>query len=392
MIEQAETAAKSGAYRFHPPFRLLSRLGTVDIRDIEIPDNRGWMTPISISRSPGAARPLIVLLGGGIGEAATASQGWAMTRLVSPILEKADLLFVDPAGTGFGQSSSVTRISDVENDAAITAHTIIRWLELAEARPSRIILLGEDYGGRRATNVLNHLYRLPAAMPSRLILMDSCLNPAMDTLAPANPPAYAIAFPTLVAQAWSRHRRGSLGQRVEEARGLALARIVPALMRGSRFPAEERAALRRQMVALVEVEELAARIGVDLKVDLPAPPVTNDAARATVGALLGFDGGYTARNPEIVRRWDWWSGKGRLDFENLDAATDLLTAMARQDDLKVLLLTSAFNTRTPAFASELSLRDLPGDRVAVRSLATDRLNGSRLEPAALSAIGAFVVG
>jgi len=148
----------------------------------EAPDHRIWYSFRPANLMP-KTRPLAVFFNGGPGSATSNvlfSFGTGPVKQVDPTgdatsltlvsnshswTEFANLLYIDAPGTGFsyplphaGNTTNDVGI-DIDDDAGIFLRVILQFLRRHPAlRANRIILVGESYGGTRATLMLHYLY------------------------------------------------------------------------------------------------------------------------------------------------------------------------------------------------------------------------------------------
>jgi len=184
------------------------------------------------------------------------------------LLDVADLVFIDPAGTGYGrllEPSFAERVWSSDGDADYIADVIRAWTE-AEGRASDSkVLLGESYGAQRAVDVAHRLSCLGAHSPckpqpvSGLVLVSQSLAMINTTQRPNNVQGIAVGLPTLAALAWYHGRipraDRSLESVVREAADFADRTYLPALFRGNDISSVERRAVAAGLAALTGLSE-----------------------------------------------------------------------------------------------------------------------------------------
>ena len=166
-------------------------------------------------------------------------------------LDVADIVFIDPASTGF------SRVADgvdpkgyfsVTADAQQVAQFIVAWSQAHRRMDSPKYLIGESYGTNRAAAVANQLQKMPQSVNLQgVVLMGQALNIIEFSQRPANLVSYAVSLPTLAAIAWS-HGKVDLGGKTfdqfeDEVRLFARTDYLEALFPGAALPQERRAAI-----------------------------------------------------------------------------------------------------------------------------------------------------
>jgi carboxypeptidase C (cathepsin A) len=165
----------------------------------------------------------------------------------SSLFDSADLVFVDPPGTGLDPHPAPAHALGAEPDAALFADAIATWLADNGREEADVFLLGESYGTIRAALISARLERRHPTFRLRgIALLGQCLNAQEVTQRPGNYAGYVAALPFVAATAWY-HGLGAHGGRpledvVSEAREFAVTEYATALTSGS-WPAAVRQAL-----------------------------------------------------------------------------------------------------------------------------------------------------
>lgn len=170
-------------------------------------------------------------------------------------LDQADLVFFDPASTGFSRVAPGKRPQDyfsVTSDAQQVTAFIEAWLKRHGREGSPVFILGESYGTNRAATVAAQLATLPTPIPvSGVVLFGQALNIIEYAQRPANIISYAVSLPTLAAIAWYHGKVDSRGQDfegfVDAARVYARTTYLPALFRGAQLSAAEQADVAQKL-------------------------------------------------------------------------------------------------------------------------------------------------
>ena len=140
--------------------------GRVAIRDTESGEPHGYMFYTAYRVASDRQRPLVFLWNGGPGANSTLLHFEAFGpkrlqegRLIDnseTLLTVADLVFVDPIGTGFSRPAKAEYASEFYNtlgDIASVTEFVRAWLLLHDATGSPIFLIGESWGAGRAGSV-----------------------------------------------------------------------------------------------------------------------------------------------------------------------------------------------------------------------------------------------
>ena len=150
----------------------VAEVGRIAIRDVETTEALGYMGYIAYRVPSSSPRPLIFVWNGGPGaNSATLhfevagprrGEGDHLVDNAETWLTSADLVFVDPIGTGFSRPTS-TQAADqfygTVGDVASVAEFVRSWLLLHDAQDRPVYLAGESWGAGRAASVGYRLLR-----------------------------------------------------------------------------------------------------------------------------------------------------------------------------------------------------------------------------------------
>lgn len=317
------------------------------------------------------------------------------------LLDRTDLVFIDPVGTGFSRPTSEGTDADfhsIDGDVASVGEFIERWLNAHGRWDSPRFLCGESYGTTRAAGLSKYLGEQGITC-NGLVLISVALdantfiwNSGMETAFVLHLPSYAVA-------AW--HHGKIAGDTVESvaeaARDFAKGPYLQALFAGNRIDAAQREAV---LAGLERHTGVSAALWDqhDLRIE------QGDFCRhllAAEGKVVGrFDARYTAENatpgqrgecPDpsydevigpfaagqntLLRRelgvkdlppyalinvkanqgWThdrkWWEGV-------FNVSDRLRTAMLAQPSLQVLVANGWYDLATPFYATEYTLDHL----------------------------------
>lgn len=170
-------------------------------------------------------------------------------------LDAVDMVFVDPATTGFSRVSGATHPEDyfsVPTDAAQLSAFVREWLKAHGRTGAPVYLFGESYGTNRAAAMAGQLSQGPDPLPlAGVFLYGQAVNIIEYVQRPNNVTSYVASLPTLAITGWYHgrvERRGrSFEQFIEEARAFAKSDYLTALYQGNALPAAEQARIAARL-------------------------------------------------------------------------------------------------------------------------------------------------
>ncbi|MEO0438394.1 MAG: carboxypeptidase [Pseudomonadota bacterium] len=242
--------------------------GTLEMKDDEgKPVAHFGYTAYVRAGANGAERPIMFAYNGGPGSASM----WLHMGILGPqrtvvndtefttegpfrrvnnefsVLDKADLVMIDPVGTGFSRPVGEAKGEDfwgVDNDIKSVANFIARYISDNGRWSSPKYLLGESYGGIRSGGVAYRLLTSHSIALNGVILV----SPYMDFIAGQagikNDLPYINYFTTYAATAWYHDaiedKPESLTEFLASADAFAKEVYAPVLLKGHRASNEER--------------------------------------------------------------------------------------------------------------------------------------------------------
>lgn len=257
-------------------FGYTAKAGTMMIRDkAGKPAAEIGYTAYSRPAAKGAAaRPVIFAFNGGPGS----SSVWLHVGMLGPkrvqandsgptplsqlkvvdnpfgMLDKADIVMIDPVGTGFGRAICGKKDGDfwsVDADAESVGRFIVQYLGQNDLWASPKYILGESYGTIRAAVVLNWLRTQRISFNGAILLGIATDIEIIHTQLPGNDRPYPVFVPGFAATAWYHklipESAGPLEPFLEEARRFALGPYTTALMKGNALTDAERDAIAQEM-------------------------------------------------------------------------------------------------------------------------------------------------
>lgn len=167
------------------------------------------------------------------------------------ILDRADLVMIDPVGTGFSRVIGKGQGTDfwgVDQDARSVSDFIVRFLNESGRWSSPKYILGESYGGMRSGAVAYLLLARHNVALNGVILVSPYMDVASGNADMPLDLAYVNFLPTYAATAWYHeaipNRPADLRAFLREAETFTRDVYAPVLFKGAKAsPAERRAAL-----------------------------------------------------------------------------------------------------------------------------------------------------
>jgi carboxypeptidase C (cathepsin A) len=329
------------------------------------------------------------------------------------LLDVADLVFIDPPGTGFShltQGTDPKKYYGLRQDGRAVAEVIRRWINDNSRWSSPKYLGGESYGTSRTAMVVDELEgsTYNDVGLNGLILISTILDFAGREPTPGNEMAYVITLPNMAAAAYyhGKVQAPSVEAIVEEARRFAIGPFASALLKGQDLPAEERASVRKELSRLTGLseeyleqadlrvtdqrfyKELLRDRGLTIgRLDARYTGKDYDNAGETPDndpSFYGIDAGYTAAINQWARetlgyetnreyqsigsvgsQWDWSLGGGRGRQAYLNIAPLIGQAMRQNSQLRLFNAQGYYDFATPFFGAEYSLKrtGIPQDRI-----------------------------
>ena len=315
------------------------------------------------------------------------------------VLDVADLVFIDPASTGFSRVSAGKRPEDyfsVVADGQQVSDFIAGWLRAHGRLASPKYVFGESYGTIRAAEVADLLAKAPEPVAlDGVFLMGQALNIVEFSQRPGNVVSYMVSLPTLAAIAWYHGKVDKTGMTfprfLDAARRFARTNYLDALVQGDQIepatagrvaadlqrftgvPAafylanglritKER--FRTQLLkdqglvlGLYDARYTASPQSRDNASDASAAiePAIHAAFRAYLRADLEVDWSEPYITASPVRGLDGWGWGATTPFSDWPYMDLIGDAMRREPHLRVLMGIGYFDTSTTTGATEYAL-------------------------------------
>ncbi|PNU05648.1 peptidase S10 [Novosphingobium guangzhouense] len=376
---------------------------------------------IAQTKDDPAQRPILFVFNGGPGASSSplhmqalgprrfVGQGDAMHLEDNPhsLLDVADLVFIDPVGTGASmpvKDRDASGFWGVGGDARSVSAMIDAWVKANGRTASPRVLVGESYGTSRALAVLNEDMAAKKPLPAGVVLLSLAIGDADGPVL-----SEAMHLPTFAAVAWYHQAIERGGRTVEQHYAAALhfaqTEYASALMQGPSLPAAERRQVAERMAALIgipaaTIEAKNLRLdNYDFMLSLLAdkglrtgqldgrakraiaesklrPPFDDPSMSLGSGTSAGIESylkdelGYAVPSPYrslnlgINFKWNWDKEYGG-SYRAMSFAPYLKAAMEARPDLKVFAGGGYYDITTPVYAGQFALEQagVPADRV-----------------------------
>jgi carboxypeptidase C (cathepsin A) len=331
------------------------------------------------------------------------------------LLDKADLVFIDPVGTGFSHAVGKTQNKDfwgVDQDVKMFAQFISIYTNRNNRWNSPKFLIGESYGTFRSAALGNYLQSHDGMYINGIVLISSVLNLGTISFNPGDDTPYILYLPSYAATAAYQKvladPPSDLNAFLAEARKFAATEYADALMKGSNITSAEKADIAKKLSHFTGLSEdylLKADLRVSLsqfnvelersrglttgrydsRYTMPTYDLLTEYAEedpsyvAVRGAFTAAFNSYTReelkvtieRSYEVLSsepgsNWDWkHHGPGSSGFfpGSANVAGDLIQALMANPHLHVQVENGFYDMATPFFATEYTMDHLflPGN-------------------------------
>ena len=321
------------------------------------------------------------------------------------ILDKTDLVFIDPVSTGFSRAvpgEEAKQFHGFKKDIESVGDFILLYLGRYKRWGSPKFLIGESYGTTRAGGLSGYLQERHGTYLNGIMLVSVVLNFQTIRFAPGNDLPYILYLPTYAATALYHDKLETDAQFesfVDEVREFAMGEYTTALMQGSALSDNQRANITQQLAKYtgltaeyIEQTDLRINIMRFCKELLRGEGRTvgrfdsryKGIDRDTAGEMFEYDpssavvqGAYTAMLNYYVRDelefasdlpyeilsrrvhpWDY----GEHQNEYVNVADTLRKAMTTNPALKVFVANGYYDLATPFLASEYTFSHLGLDK------------------------------
>jgi len=325
------------------------------------------------------------------------------------LLDKTDLVFIDPVGTGYSRAVGKAQDKDfwgIDSDVKSFSQFINIYVTRNSRWNSPKFLIGESYGTFRSAALSNYLQSHDGMYLNGIVLISTVLDLGTLSFNPGDDMPYIFYLPSYAATAWYHKvledRPADLNAFLNEVKQFASTEYASALMKGSKLPEAEKGQVLKKLSRYTGLSEDYLRKA-DLRVNLPqfmaelqrsrglttgrldarfSGPETDLLAEfaaydpletATTGPFTAVfnsyvrdelkfteDRKYEVLNEEANRQWDWKHHSGEnFGFPGSpNVEGDLLQAMVSNPHLHVQAENGLFDLATPFFATEYTMDHL----------------------------------
>jgi len=320
------------------------------------------------------------------------------------LLDKTDLVFIDPIGTGYSRVVGKGKVKDywgLHEDANSIAKFIRQWVTENNRWFSPKYIVGESFGTVRAAAVANALEGGGQNMAlNGLVLISQALDYEGSTSVHDNITSYLTYLPSMAATAWYHKKAGqgkSLESFIEECRIFTYDTYAPALYKGSLLSDPEQNEIAAQLSYFTGLDksyilksnlrilmhrfqkELLADRGLaigrldgrfmgDEIDDLSDGPHLGDASSyqisgAYTAALnhylaselkVSMDRPYITSNDQVYKNWNWRPVPEGQQWEPsfVNVTRKLAETMRRNPEMKVMVASGYYDLICPFFDAE----------------------------------------
>ena len=326
------------------------------------------------------------------------------------LLDKTDMVFIDPVGTGYSRAVGKAQDKDfwgIDEDVKSLAQFITVYVNRNNRWNSPKYLIGESYGTFRSAALGNYLQEHDGMDFNGIDLISSVLDLGTLSFQPGSDMPYVLYLPSYAATAWYhkvlKDRPDNLLAFIDEARKFAQTDYAPALMKGSKLSAAEKADMAKKLSRYTGLSE-DYLIKADLRVKLgqfmeelqrnkglatgrldsrytgfiydllgefaesdPQSSAVTGAFTAAFNTYIREDlkfsqeRNYHAISEGVGSNWDWkhQTGRGRGFFPGSpNVEGDLAQALLSNPHLQVQVENGYYDMATPFFATEYTMDHL----------------------------------
>ncbi len=325
------------------------------------------------------------------------------------ILDVADLVMIDPVGTGLSIPIGKAKFKDfwgVDQDIRSLSLFITQFLIHNDRMNSPKFLLGESYGTFRNAGLMNTLLNQGVAMNG--VIMVSAVFDLRTLLFPPNDDLpYIVHFPTYAATAWYHDKITDKPENVFEflktVRSFTENEYTPALFKGDQISENEKANIASKLAYYTGTDtdywlkadlkvtaseffaeflrdkgEIVGRLDsrfTGINEDLLAQEGSHDPqsmaiSPAYISGFLDYFYGDLKVNKNLLYsitagrrdgfKWDW-THKGNTRWGTsaaINTGIDMATALSRDPNMKVLILNGIYDLATVFYGVEHSINHL----------------------------------
>jgi carboxypeptidase C (cathepsin A) len=318
------------------------------------------------------------------------------------LLDRADLVFIDPVGTGFSKAVGKAQEKDfwgIDQDAHSLAQFVQAYVTRNNRWNSSKYLIGESYGTFRNAVLGNLLQSENGIYLNGIVMISSVFDLGTLSFPLGHDLPYILYLPSYAATAWYHKlipdRPETVEAFIDEARKYAKGEYADALLKGDTLSSAERSAVAKKLASFTGLsEDYLVRSNLRVKLpafmhelqisrglttgrldsrfsgptyDLVAAIATYDPqATAITGAFVATFNAYIRDDLKFAHdrdyhvfanfgdnHWDWKRGTGGGRFPvSPNCMGDLANALIVNPKLQVQLEDGYYDLATPFFEAE----------------------------------------
>jgi len=334
------------------------------------------------------------------------------------LLDIADLVFIDPVGTGYSKPLGDKEGKDfwgIKEDAEVLAQFIRVFVTRHQRWNSPKYLAGESYGTTRAAAIVRELQEGWGSMDlSGVFLISSILDFQTGDFTPGNDLPYITFLPTYAATAWyhnalpDKSAWPDLASFLDDVRAFALNDYATTLIKGALASDQEYqnvveklhqfTGLRPQYIQQTDLRidehffmkellrdrgEVVGRLdsrylGEDasqVRERSEADPSSYAIDGAYTAAIQSYmakelnvirDARYHVLSGEVFRNWNWLYGASPRAQGFVSMSPILSKAMRQNKDFRIFVANGYYDLATPFFATEYSMNHYGYDQERIK--------------------------
>jgi len=334
---------------------------------------------------------------------------YRLTDNAYSLIDKTDIVFLDPVGTGYSHAVGKAANKDfwgIDQDVHSLAQVIRLYVSRNGRWNSPKYLLGESYGTFRSAALGNYLQEHDGMEMNGIVLISNVLDLSTLRFGAGDDRCYILYLPSYAATAWYhkmlKNPPSDMHALIADARKFAAGEYASALMKGSQLTDAEKADMAKKLSAYTGLSEdylIKANLRVNLgqfreelkrasgettgRLDARYTGYTYDLlsenaeydpqSTAITGAYTAAINNYlreelkykTDRNYSLLggepgRNWDWrrQDGRGRFFPGTPNVMEDLASAIISNPHLRVEVENGIYDLATPFFATEYTMEHL----------------------------------
>jgi carboxypeptidase C (cathepsin A) len=333
---------------------------------------------------------------------------YQMADNANTLLDRADLVFIDPVGTGFSHAVGKAQNKDfwgIDPDVHSIGQFIHTYISRNDRWNSPKYLIGESYGTFRSAALGNYLQTHDTMAINGIVLLSNVLDLGNISFLPGQDICYILYLPTYAATAWYHKavndRPADVNTFIADAEEFAMGEYADALLKGDKLTPSQKSDIAKKVshftglsedyllkadLRVVEpqfVAELQRSRGLitgrlDARFSGPSPDLngefgfTDPQSDAVSAAFVATFNSYVRNDLKFPQErvydplniqangaWEWKRPGGGFGFPGSpNVIPDLVQAMISNPHLRVEIESGIYDLATPFFGSEYTVDHL----------------------------------